>query len=113
MPALLEKLKQWRVKHRVGHYFSGIYPSPDYLKLNVFGHDVFKDDIKKIMSIMPTDTDEDLLAKEYMQGILNEIVSSTSKQQQIKDLIVFLDEKDRRRKTNWRDIFPWIEQHVV
>lgn len=113
MPTLIEKLKKWRAKHRVGHYFSGIYPCPDYLKLNVFGHDVFKDDIKKIMSTMPADTDEDLLAKEYMQGILNEIISSTSQQQQIKDLIVFLDEKDRRRKTNWRDVFPWIEQHVV
>lgn len=116
MPTLLEKLKQWRTKHRVEHYFSGIYPCPDYLKLNVLGHNIFKNDIKKIMTIMPHQTDEDLLAREYMQGILNEVISSHPQPEQIKDLIVFLNEKDRRRKTNWRDVFPWlkeIEQNVV
>jgi hypothetical protein len=116
MPELIEKLKQWRKIHPVGHYFSGVWPGPDFMKLNVVCNDVFKDDIEKIMDSMPVETDEDLLAKQYMEGILAETAEKQTNFDLFKDLIIFLDEKDRRRNTSWRNIFPWlheIEKNVV
>ena len=116
MPDLIEKLKQWRQEHPVGHYFSAVFPGPSYMKLDVIGNDVFKEDIEKIMNVMPTETQEDLLAKQYMQSILNETAVKQTNFDLLKDLIIFLDEKDRRRNTHWRDVFPWlheIEKNVV
>jgi hypothetical protein len=116
MPELIEKLKQWRHIHPIGHYFSAVFPGPDYLMLDVVGNNVFKDDISRIMTAMPDQSKEDLLAKEYMQSILNLTVAEQSNFDRLRDLIIFLDEKDRRRHTQWRGIFPWlheIEKNVV
>jgi hypothetical protein len=60
---------------------------------------------------MPTDTEENVSAHEYMQGILNQICNSGEDAQEIKNLMAFLNEKDRRRQTNWRNIFPWLTEY--
>jgi organic radical activating enzyme len=116
MPDLLERLNQWRQKHPVGHYFSAVFPGPDYMKLDVIGNNFFNDDIVKIMNLMPMTTQEDILAKQYMQGILSETTIKQTNFDLLKDLIIYLDEKDRRRNTHWREVFPWlceIEKNVV
>jgi len=108
MPALLKKLQEWRKKRKIGHWFSGVTPQPEYLKLHVLGGEIFKQDFEEILSLMPSDTDEDKLAKEYMDGIYKETCSTGIIPELVNDLFVFLNEKDRRRNTNWREIFPWL-----
>ena len=116
MPALLEKLVGWRKIHKIGHWFSEVNPGPDYLKPYILGGKVFQSDFEKILSLMPMDTDENINGRNYMQGIASHIASYDPCPDRIGDLIVFLDEKDRRRNTHWRKIFPWlheIEKNVV
>lgn len=116
MPELLVKLSNWRKKHKVGHFFSGAFPVDDYFKFDVLGEEIFSEDISKILSCMPKDTDEDLTAYDYMDGILNQIRGTQFDIGRFRDMIIFLDEKDRRRGTNWRNVFPWlkeIEENVV
>jgi len=115
MPTLIEKLKQWRTVHPVGHFFSGCYPAPDYLKLDIFGYDFFRQDIEKILALMPTQDEQDHIAKEYMQGILYQLKNTEFDHNKVRDLIIYLDEKDRRRGLNWRSVFPWLKEleHVV
>jgi hypothetical protein len=51
-----------------------------------------------------------------MEGILNIILKSKINLDKVKDLIIYLDEKDRRRGTNWELVFPWLvefKNHVV
>lgn len=116
MPELLAKLSEWRKQRPVGHFFSGIYPAPDYLKLHVLGGKIFADDIDKILGMLPTDHEQDQEAQRYMQGILTPILKHDPDPVQIKNLVTFLEEKDRRRGTNWREVFPWLtefENYVV
>lgn len=108
MPELLLKLIEWRKHRHVGHWFSGITPNPSYLKVKIFDTGEFKEDTDKILSLMPIDTEENKSAYEYMKGILNQNKNQSSDLDEIKNLIIFLDEKDRRRNTNWRDVFPWL-----
>jgi pyruvate-formate lyase-activating enzyme len=110
MPALLDKLKTWRDTKNVGHFFSGVYPGPEYLKGEIIGENFFKIDEKNILKKMPNDTTQNKAAKEYMAGILHQINSSKRNKEQIKNLVLFLDEKDRRRGTNWKNIFPWLTE---
>ena len=79
----------------------------------IFGPGEFDKDFETILQLMPVDTNEQRDAKEYMEGIAQEYLTSTANPEEIKKLIVFLNEKDRRRNTNWRELFPWLEKYVV
>jgi organic radical activating enzyme len=108
MPLLLEKLKKWRQKHTIGHWFSEVSPGPSYLKLDVLGGNLFEEDFKKIINLMPADTEEEKLAVEYMSDIFRTAQNAEPNSEKIRDLITFLDEKDRRRGTCWQETFPWL-----
>jgi len=111
MPNLLEKLAEWRKIHKIGHWFSGVDPDPEYLKAGKLPGHVFEQDRDRILSLMPQDTDENIQAYEYMKGIFKQICQPEYNSDDIKDLIVFLDEKDRRRGTNWETLFPWLVEY--
>jgi hypothetical protein len=116
MPELLKRLEAWRKQHKVGHFFSAAEPAPSYLKPGVLDGNIFATDCDSIMSLMPTGTEHDCLSREYMQGILTQICNSKSNQDEMRNLKIFLDEKDRRRNTNWKITFPWLLkelEHVV
>jgi len=111
MPDLLEKLAEWRKIHKIGHWFSGVDPGPEYLKAFKLPGHVFEPDRDRILSLMPQDTDENQHAYEHMQGLFKQICQPEHDPDDIKDLIVFLDEKDRRRGTSWETLFPWLVEY--
>jgi hypothetical protein len=116
MPEFLEQFYQWRQHRKIGHWFSGIYPDPSYMKAEIFGNLEFADTADAVLNLMPTHTQEDQTARDYMQGIFKQILTSKPNYPEIARLIDFLDEKDRRRGTHWPDLFPWLEryrEHVV
>lgn len=108
MPDLLSKLQGWRKDRKVGHWFSGVTPGPIYLKGEIFGNTEFRSDSTQILNLMANSTDEDKNAYEYMKGIFEQMLSAEQNNSEIKNLIIFLNEKDRRRNTNWRELFPWL-----
>jgi len=107
MPGLVEHLQQYRKQHAIGHFFSEVTPQPSYLMPNILGHDVFVEDFKKVLSHMPDDN-----AKKYMQSIADHINRSEKNLDEMKKLKIFLDEKDRRRGTNWQTTFPWLMKEL-
>jgi len=109
MPDLLIKLNEWKKIKSVNQFFSGVTPDPSYLKPDIFGPRIFEKDFTRILELMPENTHQEQQAKKYMTGIWLEIQASNRNEEEIQKLIVFLDEIDRRRRTNWRNLFPWIE----
>jgi hypothetical protein len=111
MPKLLEYLAAWRKHRKVGHSFSLVAPQPSYLHPQILGAGVFDSDFDTILNLMPRD-----ISWDYMNGIAQLISNSVRDDQEILKLRTFLDEKDRRRKTNWKQTFPWLNkelEHVV
>jgi len=116
MPALLEKLAEWRKGRKIGHWFSEVDPGPEYLKPTILGGEIFQKDFVEILSLMPVDTEENINSYNYMQGIAKHIDLQSPQTKKIQDMITYLNEKDRRRGTDWRSLFPWlieVESHVV
>jgi organic radical activating enzyme len=113
MPELIRRLTEWRRVRSVGHYFSVTEPGPSYMRPNIFGTGVFDKDFELVLQLMPTDSEDDRRAYQYMSGIANEIKMSKINQIEINNLMVFLNEKDRRRNTDWRTTFPWLKEYVV
>lgn len=110
MPDLLQRLAHWRKSHRVGHWFSEVYPAPLYLRPHILGGELFVQDFERILSLMPRDTDENITAYQHMSGISNRISQQQPDSACTRDLFVFLREKDRRRGTDWQEIFPWLKE---
>ena len=108
MPNLLVKLKEWKKKKTVSKFFSGATPGPDYMKPFIFGGDEFREDFDKIFALMNDNTTQEKEAKKYMQGIWAEIEAAPRDEKEINNLKFFLNEIDRRRNTNWKELFPWI-----
>lgn len=108
MPELLIKLAEWRKEHKVGHWFSGVHPVPLYMMAHIFGNREFVQDREDILKLMPRTNDEEETAYHYMDGILTQFITAEFDQEQVRDLLVYLDEKDRRRGTNWETLFPWL-----
>lgn len=117
MPDLITKLNEWKKIRQVGHHLTGPI-DVDYISAEIFGAGMFTEDFETILNLMHTDTDDERNAKKYMSGIFQAIENKKIDIDKIKQLILFLDEKDRRRSTSWRSLFPWLTvyediEHVV
>ena len=78
------------------------------MKPFIFGGDEFREDFDKIFALMNDNTTQEKEAKKYMQGIWAEIEAAPRDEKEINNLKFFLNEIDRRRNTNWKELFPWI-----
>jgi hypothetical protein len=45
-----------------------------------------------------------------MSGIAKQIANTPKDVNKIQGLIAYLNEIDRRRGTNWRELFPWLDR---
>ena len=117
MPAFIEKMNYWN-SIRAAHdpnprsliYWSFMTVQP-FLPLcpEIFDADLFKDDFDKIVELMPTDSEFQTQSREHMIGIATQIQSVKTKDQTSVDTLkMYLDEMDRRRNTNWKELFPWL-----
>jgi pyruvate-formate lyase-activating enzyme len=117
LPELVQRISDWN-KHRpadmeiehnfdltvgIGQKLNGMHPA-------TFGAGVFDKDFDYILSLMPTQTQMQRSNLAQMQGQFNFIKKSTRKPERIAVLKQYLDELDRRRNTNWKTLFPWLDQ---
>ena len=111
MPELLTRLAEWNKVMPVHQHFSLPAPGPSFLHPAILGGQEFKEDFEKILSLMPRATDEDKITHEYMSGIARSICASEVNPAEIKKLMTYLNEKDRRRGTDWEPLFPWLVEY--
>ena len=109
MPALLKLVNEWRKEHKINQFFAGIAPGPEYMKCGIFDDSEWSKSTKEILSLMPYETEQEQLAHNYMKSILKD--SRKTDTEQINNLIIYLNEKDKRRNTDWRKVFPWLKAY--
>lgn len=114
MPEYMEKINEWnsiRDLNNYGHiHFSFMSVNmPVYMNPDIFDSDLFKRDFELVLEKMSSDTESQRHAKNHMLGIATQIESAPKNPKMIETLKIYLDEIDRRRNTNWRELFPWLE----
>ena len=60
---------------------------------------------------METDTWRGSTARKHFQSIVNNVKNSRLNEQEVLKLLTYLDELDRRRGTDWKLLFPWLEEY--
>jgi organic radical activating enzyme len=113
VPDLLEYINPLRQNREIGHYFSTVVKTHNFLHPEIFGPGFWKQDFDKILNNMPEHTWQQSEAKKYMQGIQRQIDSSPRNQEKINQLAIFLDEIDRRRGLDWKVTFPWLVKELT
>jgi hypothetical protein len=117
MPALIELINHWNSQQTlsagrwkfepINFSFNTTGGHVDPYK---FGPKLFADDFEKILALMPRHTKQQDLEWLSMQGIASAMENSTVNVPEIQDLKLYLDTLDHRRDTNWRVLFPWLDQ---
>jgi pyruvate-formate lyase-activating enzyme len=109
MPDLIKKINQYNTNKHIGHYFQ-FYTGPHMFQHpNIFSYDMWEEDFNKIFNEMKTsnyDHQEAILRMTGLQKQLQQVKHNNY--DDIKKLHVYLDELDRRRKTDWRTLFPYL-----
>lgn len=109
MPELIDKIAYYSKNRHIGHYFQFYTGAQMYQHPNIYAYDFWAKDFERIFKAMPTDTNEQREAIPRMQGLQKYLQTFTTHNwTEIKKLHVLLDELDRRRGTNWRQIFPYL-----
>jgi hypothetical protein len=110
MPDLFRKLNGWRQRRPVYQYFMTVQEPhplcPDYMGTGVFTQD-FQDTIKLMEETTHLDDWYENFIP-YMTGISKQVDATTVNVAKLRELNAYLDELDRRRKTDWKSLFPWV-----
>ena len=118
MPALIEKIAQYSKHRHIGHYFqfvtgvTGAVGAGPHLHPSIFAYDLWHNDFERIYAAMPTQTHQHLEVFPRMEGLQKQLqLSKENDYKKISSLHTYLDELDRRRGTNWRTLFPYLDLH--
>jgi MoaA/NifB/PqqE/SkfB family radical SAM enzyme len=112
MPDLIDKISYYSKEKHIGHYFQFYTGSHMFHHPQTFAYSMWENDFKNIYRAMPTRTVHQLEAIPRMQGLEKQLqLVKTHNYKDIDKLHTLLDELDRRRNTNWRSIFPYLDIH--
>lgn len=110
MPELIEKINHYSNGKHIAHFWEMYIGIKPYLHPRIFSYELWESDFERIFAVMPDTNTHQHEAVVRMQGIQKYLQQFTSNNiEEIKNLHIYLDELDRRRKTNWREIFPYLE----
>jgi hypothetical protein len=113
VPDLVERMNAWNARkphdHRITYSFMSVM-APQYMDPAMFGAGVFESDFERICVAMPNHTEYDRVLVDHMAGIGRQISAAPRNLQQIRGLKDYLTEIDRRRGTDWKTLFPWLDQ---
>lgn len=110
MPEYIEQIKYWnslKANSHIHYSFMSV-TDPYYMAPDIFGGEVFKEDFEKILSAIPKDDYRYYQNYMHMSGIAKQIAAAKPNPVLIDELKVYLNEIDRRRGTDWKSLFPWI-----
>ena len=115
MPILFEKILEWKQHKDINHYF-GMIVHWDFLHPKIMNYDLWKKSLNEVKTMLvksrnvsSNDWDNENAIK-TIDGIIKLLKSSTyNDTEMVKRAQVYLNEIDRRRGTDWRATFPYLD----
>lgn len=110
MPDLIKKIDQYSQTKHIGHYFQFYTGAHMFQHPKTYAWSFWQKDFERIFADMPRRTPAQMEAIPRMQGLQSLLQQHTQHNYQaISKLRVYLDEMDRRRNTNWRELFSYLD----
>lgn len=105
---LIEKIKEWKKIRKINHHMQTVF-DPPYHNPDIFGGEFWREDLQKCIDAMPCGNWQEHTQKNYLIGISKQIETTYPQPDIIKQLHTHLSELDRRRGTDWKEIFPYLK----
>jgi hypothetical protein len=113
MSQLIERIGEWNTLRTEPIVFSFMTAdTPKQLDPHTVGAGVFEQVMEQAVLAMPTTTPEQQASKTHLAGIFHSIQTSSRNSELITELKLYLTELDRRRGTQWAEVFPWLAEVV-
>ena len=112
MPKLIEKLNEWRLVHPNIINSFNLLVAPTYMDPGNFPSGFFKEDMQRILDLMPRNDVYQETHYDQMKGVAMRIENTPHRPNKLEQLKHFLDLMDARKKTNWRTTFPWLVEVI-
>jgi len=110
MPDLIEKINQYSQHKHIGHYFQFYTGVQMFQHPKTYAWNFWAKDFERILAAMSRRTPEQQEAVPRMLGLQSLLQQQHSHNyQDIDKLRIYLDEMDRRRGTNWRTLFSYLD----
>ena len=110
MPDLIKKVDQYSHTKHIGHYFQFYTGNHLFQHPKIYAWSFWEKDFERILSAMPQRTVEQQEAIPRMLGLQSLLQQHTVHNfQDITKLLVYLDEIDRRRGTDWQKLFWYLD----
>lgn len=113
MPQLLNMYKQWSKTRKIFWDLHLVLPEDHVLSPIAFNFTEYHEYFNKIESELKNINFEENITLQLLQGFAAKLSKTIENKQMQKNLIEYLNDIDRRRNLNWREIFPWLEKYVV
>lgn len=106
--ALYEKILEWRqINPALKYHFQlNTDPSKEFMHPGYWGTDLWQEDFKNLLALMAKNSDD---RHAEMLGIWKDVQTLGPNEEKREVFRVYLDELDRRRGTNWRSLFPYLD----
>lgn len=110
MPELIQKIDQYSQHKHIGHYFQFYTGDQMFQHPRNWAYSVWEKDFERILAAMPRRTPEHQEAIPRMIGMQKLLQAHPRHNHtEIAKMQVYLNELDRRRGTNWRDLFAFLD----
>ena len=110
MPGLINMMNKYNKNKDIGHYFQFYTGVQMFQHPQIFSYKLWEKDFETILSLMKTDTVRQLEAVNMMTGLQKQLQQHNEHNyKEIRKLHIYLDELDRRRNTNWRSLFSYLD----
>lgn len=110
MPQLIERLAHYSQHKHIGHYFQFYTGAHMFQHPKTYAYSMWAETFDRIYQAMPCRTPEQQEAIPRMQGLQKYLQTFDQHNwSDIKKVHVWLDELDRRRGTNWRNLFGYLD----
>ena len=109
MPELIKRWKEWDKKRPEGVALSHNFcVDPDYYAPGIFPRGFFDDSFIEVLEILKDDHPyQHQIMKEYLKTINN----TGHEKNKIKELKIQLEKNDMRRKSDYKESFPWLAEY--
>ncbi len=110
MTDLIDKIAYYSQNRHIGQYFEFYIGSNHFLHPEIFSWSMWQDDFEKILNCLPRRTESQREVISRMEGLTKQLQQrSQHDMPEIAKLKIYLDELDRRRGTDWRKIFGYLD----
>jgi len=109
LPPLIEQVKEHRkINSKISMRINAVQRMPQ-LHPAAFGRDFWKHDIENILNLWPADDMHDRSQRDHIGSMFSAIKNQDPDLRLVKFFKHYLDQLDKRRNTNWREVFPYLD----